>query len=510
MKVFLLYPDRDLDTDAARPVSPNERDLVQDLELDTVLSTMAAGDTVVLDTARQVLLAPETDPEVITFRQRVLVDCLAAPEVVRELYELAVDAIESERKVWYGIFRDHPETVLRRSVQVIELLSDSLRRLRQLSEQYAGRFSSAGFTRLFAMLREELGEEYLATVAEHLEALRFRRGMLMSAALGTGNKGVRYVLHRPPRRSWWDRLTGPNVPVYRFEIPARDEAGFRALSDLEGRGVGLVANALAQSVDHVVSFFRALRVELAFYLGCVTLHERLAAAGRPVCFPEPVAAGESALSARGLYDACLALTVDGPVVGNDLDADGTSLVFVTGANQGGKSTILRGVGLAQLMMQSGMFVAAESLRATVCGGVFTHFKRAEDPTMTSGKLDEELARMSELADHLAPGDLLLCNESFAATNEREGSEIARQVVRALTAAGVRVVFVTHLYDLAHGFYRQRPAGVVFLRAERRPDGRRTFRLVPGEPLPTSHGADSYRRIFGESHDTEPTAAVSRG
>jgi len=33
-----------------------------------------------------------------------------------------------------------------------------------------------------------------------------------------------------------------------------------------------------------------------------------------------------------------------------LDADGKNLVIITGANQGGKSTFLRSVGLAQLMM----------------------------------------------------------------------------------------------------------------------------------------------------------------
>lgn len=516
MKVFLLYPDRDIDdgTGPGRPAPANQHDLTQDLELDTLLAAMAAGDEVVLDTSRRVLLASVTEPEVITYRQRVLADCLAAPKIVRQLYDLAVDAIQSERKVWYGIFRDHPETILRRSVRVMELLADNLRRLRELADEHADRFDSAGFTRLFATLHDELGDDYLATIAEHLADLRFRRGVLMSAELGTGNKGVHYLLHRPPRRSWWERLTGPNDPAYRFEVPARDEAGFRALSDLEGRGVTLVANALAQSVDHVVGFFRALRTELAFYLGCVNLHERLAAAGAPVCFPEPRPDGRPVLSARGLYDVCLALTIDDRAVGNELDADGTTLLLITGANQGGKSTFLRGVGLAQLMTQAGMFVGAEAFRANVCGGVFTHFKRAEDATMTSGKLDEELARMSEIADRLGPGDLLLCNESFASTNEREGSEIARQVVRAVTGAGVKVVFVTHLYDLAHGCYRQRSDTTVFLRAERRPDGRRTFRLVPGEPLPTSHGADSYRRVFGT--DTEPDAeratgtAVSRG
>ncbi len=77
-----------------------------------------------------------------------------------------------------------------------------------------------------------------------------------------------------------------------------------------------------------------------------------------------------------------------------------------------------------------MFVAAESYAATVAGGVFTHYKREEDATMTAGKFDEELARMSALAPSIGGGDLLLCNESFAATNEREGSEIAGEVIRA--------------------------------------------------------------------------------
>ena len=150
---------------------------------------------------------------------------------------------------------------------------------------------------------------------------------------------------------------------------------------------------------------------------------------------------------------CLALTTGQRVVGNDVDADGKLLVMITGANQGGKSTFLRSVGLAQLMTQCGMFVGAESLRVNVCAGVFTHYKREEDATMESGKLDEELARMSEIATHLTSNCLLLCNESFAATNEREGSQIARQVVTALLEQGIKVLFVTHMFDLADGFHQ---------------------------------------------------------
>jgi DNA mismatch repair ATPase MutS len=177
-------------------------------------------------------------------------------------------------------------------------------------------------------------------------------------------------------------------------------------------------------------------------------------------------------------------------------------VMITGANQGGKSTLLRGLGLAQLMMQSGMFVGARSFRANVCAGLFTHYKREEEATMERGKLDEELSRMSAIADQITPSSILLCNESFASTNEREGSEIARQVIRAMLEKQVKVLFVTHMYELAHGFYAQQLHNAIFLRAERGHDGQRTFKLPEGEPLPTSYGEDSYRRVFGDGVSTE--------
>jgi DNA mismatch repair ATPase MutS len=115
-----------------------------------------------------------------------------------------------------------------------------------------------------------------------------------------------------------------------------------------------------------------------------------------------------------------------------------------------------------------------------------------------GKLDGELDRMSRITNQLRPGCLLLCNESFASTNEREGSEIARQVVRALTESRIRVIFVTHLYDLAERWYASHDRAALFLRAEREPDGHRTFRVPPGEPLPTSYGQDLYQQVFGSA------------
>lgn len=218
----------------------------------------------------------------------------------------------------------------------------------------------------------------------------------------------------------------------------------------------------------------------------------------PACFPVASDPGQLRHSCEELYDVCLALRMGRSVIGNDLQADDKNLVVITGANQGGKSTFLRAIGLARMMMQAGMFVPAAAFRANVAHGVFTHFKREEDATMKSGKLDEELGRMSEIADHLATGSMVLFNESFAATNEREGSEIAWQIVEALTERGVEAVFVTHLFEFAHGLHERHLPNATFLRAERQEDGTRTFKLREAGPLQTSFGEDLYDKIFEET------------
>jgi DNA mismatch repair ATPase MutS len=264
---------------------------------------------------------------------------------------------------------------------------------------------------------------------------------------------------------------------------------------LRDQGVNLVANALAQSTDHILSFFQMLRTELAFYVGCLNLLRRLNELGEPICFPDPARLGEGKLSFSGLYDVCLALSMVRKVVGNDLKADGKDLLVITGANTGGKSTFLRSLGLGQLMMQAGMFVPAETFSAEVRNGVCTHYKREEDITMESGKLDEELGRMSQIVDRLTSASMVLLNESFAATNEREGSEIASQITTALVEKDIKVACVTHMYKFAHDLHRRQLPNAVFLRAERLPDGTRTFRMLEGEPLQTSYGQDLYDSVF---------------
>lgn len=502
MKAYLMHHDRDFDS--LRQLPLNGRDLLDDLELHGMLDVMAAGDELVLDVCRNALLgATKSDAETILYRQQILSDALAHPHFIRDLYALATSAQEVRKKGYWGLSIRYPSGILHGSVEFVGNIIPLLRQVRVLASEGGIHFQSEGLRRLFTMLEAELSDDFIAVVQQHLKILKFPHGFVMSAQLSQGNRGRSYVIRtpNPDTRSWIRRLFDRRLPPQHYTLSPRDEAGARALSELGDHGINLVANAVAQSAEHIMSFFMMLRTELAFYVGCINLHERLMTDGQPVCMPQPSPVGERRLAFTALSDLALVLKLGRKVVPNDLAADSRNLIIITGANQGGKSSFLRSIGTAQLMMQSGMFVTATRFSANLCDGIYTHYKREEDAGMESGKFDEELKRMSKIVDMIASDALILFNESFAATNEREGAEIARQIVDALLSRHIKVLFVSHQFEFSYGFLRRGVPNVLFLRAERQIDGARTFKITEGEPLQTSYGLDLYRNIFGQDRES---------
>ncbi len=491
-----MFRDADFAADQTLPASADQ--LTHDLDLGTLFVAMASGDELIGRASRVALLNGLDAPDNIIYRQHVLADCFKNPDLVREIYGMAVSAVQDQKRMFWFASHGSPTGLMSQSPQVIGMYMQYLKRLRALVDEHAAKFDSEGWTTLFEVLKRDLSDDYFRLIDDHLRQLKFRDGMLISARLSFGNTGLDYTLRDSggARQTLVERLRVGGRKSYSFDIPPRDEAGSKALGDLLNRGVNTAANSLAQAADHLADFFIMLRTELAFYVGCLNLSERLSQIEEPTCVPQPREWMPSSLNFSGLYDVCLSLRNTERVVGNDANADGRSLVVITGANSGGKSTFLRSVGIATLMMRSGMFVAAETFEASTCEGVFTHFIREEDASMNSGKLDEELARMSAIADEVSPRCLVLFNESFSATNEREGSEIARQVLQALLDSDIRAVVVTHLFDLADYFYLKAPDTTLFLQAGRESEVGRTFKLLTGRPLPTSFAEDIYERIGG--------------
>ena len=470
---------------------------MSDLELDVLLNAMSMGDEFLYDVSKTALLDILKTEEEIVYRQEILKDCLKNSQVVRDIYELALQSLANKQKRWLGVFGRYPSSLLSSSVSLLDMYFELLEDLRNIADKNIENFNSNGFKRFFSMIQKELDDEYVAEVKKYLKELKFKDGIELSARLGRANEGIDYTLRRDhlASKSWFRKILAKKQKVYTHTLHPRDDAGANVLRNLRDEGLNKVAISLSKTAEHIDNFFISLRIELAFYMGCMNLEEKLRDLNAPIVFPKIYPMDKQIYCAKDLYDISLALIMRKNITGNSVKANDKTLFFITGANQGGKTTFVRSVGLAQLMSQCGMFVAALTLRSNICSGIFTHFKKEEDKSMKSGKFDEELSRMSDIIDDISPNAVVIFNESFSSTNEMEGSQIASQIIKALREKNIKVIFVTHMFELVNKFYQNDYKDAIYLRANRKEDGSRDFKIIEAKPLHTSFAKDIYDSIF---------------
>ncbi len=514
MKPFLLYEHYE---SHVKPPQ-NASDLIQDLNMDIVIEAMAQSDRYIADISRRIILTGLNDIVAIHYRHEVLRDCIRNQSCIRSIYAIASTAL-SDAVYYEGCMKPNYARVVpvmsrvTSSVGLLEISVSALEDLRNtLSASDA--FSSKGLCGLCEMIKYYMNDKTLTVVngyIDELKRLSLNQFITLGAEIGLGAKGQNYILRSVSKTAQPDNKSSGL-------FKKRVNTNTKTSNTIELDNISLITAAgalqdaalisILQIINHFsercLVFFRMLREEAGFYVGCLNLHDELTSIGVPVCYPEPRDVTERSLTFQGLYDLSLALNERRPAVSNDLSSEGKKLYIITGANQGGKSTFLRSIGLAQLMMQCGMFTPALLFSANLCDGLFTHFTREEDAQMNSGKLAEELTRISTIMDRMNSNSLLLMNETFATTTEREGSRIAHDIIRAIYECNIKTLFVTHLYEFADMLYRDSKDGqtynTVFLRAARAENGGRSFTIEPGEPLKTSFGMDLYEQIMGGKYD----------
>lgn len=493
MKTHLMYRDKDFYTNGE--TCYGKEALLADLEIETMLKQMSRGDQDIYDSCSTALFQPLRDKDEIQYRQMNMKDCLRYPEAIRKLYWITQEAEKRRRSSFYWLTPGRNiSSTYSAAAELLKIYIEMLMQLREVADHWLPKFHADGMSGLLSSLQEELNDRYFADISATLNELKDGKGTLISAKLGDTCQGVQYVLRSKKKKGfWWRWFTAPS-----YSLAPRDDAGAQDFENRRARAMNDCTNSLAQAAEHLEHFFAQLHKELAFYVGCINLHDDMERIGMYVCIPA-VTDDDSARAWNQLYDISLAYTKNFPVVANTFTSRDKRLFIITGANQGGKSTFLRSIGQAQLMMQCGMIVAARSFAAPIRSGIFSHFKREEDSTYESGKLNEELSRMSEAITHMKRNALVLMNESFAATNEREGSEICRQVTSAFLDNGIEVFSVTHLFTYAISF--QDEAKTQYLIAERKDNEVRSFRIIAGEPKQTAFGEDLWTKIL--TNDQKP-------
>lgn len=535
MKVCLLYEDIERNN---REKYYDTASIVKDLGLKSVFSAASKKliydrngqlvkaddpDQYIAETLKAVMMTPLYTKEEIAFRHEMVKDCLAHEDLTRSLYEVSKNMLrrwsELGRVPAETFQQGNPAAKLLNDIIILRLFMDSLSQVKELLEGVDD-FTAKGFISLKKEFLEKYSsdkEEYVRTVLEDIsfytEGVNTEEGpkkvirprIVLECGLEDGLKFSSMKLEEVSSAKSKYYKPGSTMAMFKDIANARTPDSFSAVNDirvgeqaklLEYTIVNYLADELKGFMEEFNTFFDRLKYQMAFYLAAVQLIHQFERFKLDWCFP--TVCDKRDLSFEELKECVMGMSIQTVVVGNTCSFTKKDLLIVTGANQGGKSTFLRSIGIAQVMMQCGLPIAAKSFSSGIFPKIFVHFTRREDSEMNSGRLDEELGRMSKIVDEIGDDSLLLLNESFATTTEKEGSVIAYDIIKALNEAGVRILTVTHLLSFARRIYEESKAdsntGIEFLSAERLEDGTRTFRMIRHEPELTSFGLDLYDEI----------------
>ncbi len=486
MRVNLLYKDKNL---KKIEIGELERNLLQDLGLDIVINSMSNGEELSKEIITQVLVQPLTEENEIVYRQEIVQDAIENIDLFKKLNKLADDVIESKKKSLFWMMNKKPSGVLFSNVRMMETLIEYLLELKKILEN-PGYVTSEGLKTLIENTRKILTQDYIDQLKQLLKILEFKEIITFSTKIGHANRLSEFVLRLKEEKGSILKIFSKDKG-YSFVIDERDEAGFRALSEIKDKVLIDIAKLVHEAVSSILRFFEILKEETSFYIAVHHLHETIKDKGYWSCFPKINKFFPNRVI-KDLYDLSLMFVTKEKIIPNNLQ-EKDFITFIVGANQGGKTTFLRSLGIAQTMFQAGLFVPAKSFDSHINSSLFTHFKKEEDVNLESGKLDDELKRMDEIVKRVRPQALILQNESFASTNEQEGSEIATQILTAFKENSIETFYVTHMYTLAKAFIDSQ--NVNYLVVEVDDNGKRTFKVKPGKPQSTSFGKDLFYKVF---------------
>jgi DNA mismatch repair protein MutS len=309
---------------------------------------------------------------------------------------------------------------------------------------------------------------------------------------------------------------------------------FRDLSRIMEKTTQPLARALKEFVSINSRVLTHLYEDFLFYLGAIKLIDTLKRCGLPVTRPKVLDRQTRCFEARDIYNVDLALhllrqsggkaeDLAAQIVTNDFAQNEEGrIIIITGPNRGGKTTLLQAIGLAQIMMQVGLYVPARKADLSVCDSILTHYPALEKMEKGTGRFGEEAQRIGYLFESATRYSLILLNESLSSTSGGESLYLAQDIVRVLRMLGVRAVYATHLHGLAASateLNRDTPGDSTVLSMvaliEAQAQDREilrikpTFKIVPGPPEGHSYAIDLARR-YGISREQLVAALEQRG
>ena len=124
------------------------------------------------------------------------------------------------------------------------------------------------------------------------------------------------------------------------------------------------------------------------------------------------------------------------------------MVILTGPNMAGKSTVLRQVGLIQLLAQMGSYVPADRARLPVTDRIFTRVGASDNLARGQSTFMVEMHETAAIVHGATDQSLVLLDEIGRGTSTYDGVSIAWAVTEHLhERVGSRTIFATHYHEL---------------------------------------------------------------
>lgn len=144
--------------------------------------------------------------------------------------------------------------------------------------------------------------------------------------------------------------------------------------------------------------------------------------------------------------------IESEFVANDVYLNNSTdrLLIITGANMGGKSTILRQVAIIQILAQIGSFVPASSARLPIVDRVWTRVGASDDLSSGRSTFMVEMTETAAILHNATSRSLVLLDEIGRGTSTFDGLSIAWAVAEYLHNSpnhSAKTLFATHYHEL---------------------------------------------------------------
>lgn len=470
-------------------------DLIKDLNLQWIVRNMAHENYGDVSFIMDVIQRPLTNVAQIQERQEVVMAACKHPDLIVELRRCIVEISEMLDQSIKAIQdsrgkRLMEETVIGIHVEGLRGLVTGLGQLHQLLRNCRDMFLNTGLRHFALSFQEEESEEMLIeqqALTMNLDSFKDKGEIFLDAKIGKGFQLQDIEVISVSGKA--KRVSGGLFSGRRGQV-LNDEEVYQSGVDFTNQVLLELLNQCFPFMQRWQKLLQTMQRQVMFLAGCAKLYQRGMECGMYFCMPS-----QEKSQARKLYELALALQSLETPIHNTVDLTKYQGIVVTGANQGGKSTFLRSLGIAQVLCQAGMFVPAKAFPLRAYEDVFTHFTRREDATMNMGKFEEELKRMEEILRGAVNNTLILLNESFATTTEVTAFQIAMDLAHVCMEHGVTIWMVTHITKFAKELYREKRPEILFLSAGRQAEDEIRFMMYEKTPGDTSYGLELYEQMI---------------